>query len=401
MTTTVAMAAAGMQPLSELLNIAHDRPFSLLFANYSWLLGMSGGLALLWVAYTITYDHKLHERRHPMYVMAMPLGVATLIAGFLNVLAEVKQPSRLIYGYIQGWAYWDTAIIKYGIIILPLFLMTMWWLTFQSIRQEQLEQGIARFPVRLRPLLDFVTLWSRRYSIFDYPILSRVIILVMTFFGFFAPLYSGVFLMYEHGVPVWNSPAQALLFIATALAKGAAIFMVFAPALYFLGTGERIRITETADRRPRWLAVAALSVAFVTWFGWMWWIARLGTLPDQQFYALISGPYANEVMWHWEIIGLILPLVLLTTPLGSYRLGRWVAGVAILWGSYAIRYFVLIGGQALNRSGAGYLEASIDHEVIWYTGFSALFLIGLLAAILLLMNYHFDEIPSAKEGEAK
>ncbi|RMF14996.1 MAG: hypothetical protein D6757_05355 [Alphaproteobacteria bacterium] len=235
-------------PMNELFNVAHDRPFSLLFANYSWFLGMAGGLALLWAAYTISFEGSANEGRHPVYKLAMPLAVATIVAGFLNVLAEVRQPSRLIYGYIQGWYNWDTAIIKYGIIILPLFLMTCWWLSFQSISRERLERGIALFPKRLTPLLDFMTLWSRRYSIFDHPWLSRVVVGLVIFFGFFAPLYSAVFLMYEHGIPVWNSPAQALIFIATALAKGAAIFMVFAPAVYLLGTGKRIELRE---RRPR------------------------------------------------------------------------------------------------------------------------------------------------------
>ncbi|RMD91193.1 MAG: hypothetical protein D6807_00185 [Alphaproteobacteria bacterium] len=385
-------------PLNELFNVAHDRPFSLLFANYSWLLGMAGGLALLWVAYTISFNARSDEGRHPVYKLAMPLAAATIVAGFLNVLAEVRQPSRLIYGYTQGWYNWDTAIIKYGIIILPLFLMTCWWLSFQSISREQLERGIARFPVKLTPLLDFMTLWSRRYSIFDYPMLSRVVIGVMIFFGFFAPLYSAVFLMYEHGVPVWNSPAQALIFIATALAKGAAIFMVFAPAIYFLGTGRRIELRE---RRPRWLAVAALVVAAVTWFGWMWWISRLGTLPDQQLAVLVSGPYRQAIVWHWEIIGLILPLVLLATPLGKLNVSRWLAGIGILWGSYAIRYFVVVGGQSLNRSGAGYLGATLDWDVVWYTGFSFLFLIGLLALLMLLMSYNLGDRPSLQEGEAK
>ncbi|RMF14997.1 MAG: hypothetical protein D6757_05360 [Alphaproteobacteria bacterium] len=144
-----------------------------------------------------------------------------------------------------------------------------------------------------------------------------------------------------------------------------------------------------------------MVVAVVTWFGWMWWIRRLGTLPDQQLAALVSGPYRQAIVWHWEIIGLILPLVLLATPLGGHELSRWVAGVGILWGSYAIRYFVVVGGQSLSRSGAGYLKPVIEPDVIWYSGFSFLFLIGLLALLMLLMNYNLDDRPSLKEGEAK
>ena len=202
--------------------------------------------------------------------------------------------------------------------------------------------------------------------------------------------------MYEHGVPVWNTPAQALIFLATALAKGAAIFMVFAPALYKLATGKHI---APPDGELRWLAVAGLVVAAVTWFGWVWWISRLGSLPDLQFPALINGPYRSLVLWHWEVIGLIVPLLLLTTPLGRLPYARWVAGIAILWGSYAIRIIVLLGGQALNRSGAGYLTFGLEPDVIWYTAFSMLFLVGMLALLLLLPYGHPDSSSQVLTGD--
>lgn len=377
MATTATVA--GPQPLNELLNLAHDRPFSLLFGNYSWLLGMAGGLALIWAFNELRRDKPPDSDLQ--YQLAMPLCVVFILTGFLNVLAEVKQPSRLIYGYIQGWAYWDTAIIKYGIILLPVFLATSWWLSFQCLDRAALDRGIRAMPLKLVPVADFVTLWSRHYYFGDYPILRRIVITATIIFGFFAPLYSAVFLMYEHGVPVWNSPAQALIFLATGLAKGAAILLVLAPALYRLATGKRIR---PAASMLRWLAVCGLGVAAVTWFGWMWWVSRLGTLPDQQFSALISGPYRSLVFWHWELVGLLIPLAVLLSPLGRSRVLRWIASLAIIWGSYAIRVIVLLGGQALNRSGAGYLTFELEPEVAWYSGFSLLFLIGMLALLLLL-----------------
>ena len=79
------------------------------------------------------------------------------------------QPSRLIYGYFLGWQYWDTAIIKYGIILLPLYLALCWWLTFQAMERAALGAAIERLPQRLRPLADFFSLWSRRYSVAGEP----------------------------------------------------------------------------------------------------------------------------------------------------------------------------------------------------------------------------------------
>jgi len=389
-----AAATGGVLPLNELLNVSHDRPFSLLFGNYSWLLGIAGGVALVWVIDVISRDHRGNS--DPVYQLAMPLCVVLIAAGFLNVLAEVHQPSRLIYGYIQGWNNWDTAVIKYGIILLPLFLASSWWLSFQCIDKTALDNGIKKLPDRLIPVADFFTLWSRHYNLCDYPKLSRIVVAAMIVFGVFAPLYSAVFLMYEHGVPVWNSPAQAIIFLATSVAKGAAIFMVFAPALYKFATGKHI---EAPDGTLRWLAVGSLLVSAITWFGWMWWMSRLGTTPDQQFTALIDGPYHAIVLWHWEITGLAIPLLLLSTPLGKLPFSRLIAGIAILWGSYAIRIIILLGGQALNRSGAGYLTFGLEPDVIWYSVSSLIFMLGLLALMLLLPFGHNESANQDLTGE--
>ncbi len=109
---TVPQAVNPVVPLHELLNVAHSRPFSMLFGNYSWALGAAGGLTLIWAIYVIA-----GHRRGLEYRYALPLAMALIVAGFLNVLSEVEQPSRLIYGYFFGWQYWATAIIKYGIIL--------------------------------------------------------------------------------------------------------------------------------------------------------------------------------------------------------------------------------------------------------------------------------------------
>ena len=360
------------QPLNELLNIAHERPFSLLLANYSWLLGIAGGITLIWVVYAWR-----GRRDWNAFTLAMPLTVIMVIAGFLNVLAEVQQPSRLIYGYLHGWNDWDTAIIKYGILLLPLLLMGAWWLSFQVLDRAVLGQAIERLPPRLRPLADFFSLWSRRWSLEQRPRLYRIVLALMFLLGLFAPLYSGIFLMNEHGVPVWNSPAQALIFLALGVAKGAVVLMLFVPLLQRLATGQRVAI------EPNLSTVAAVSVALalIVWAGWMWWLGRFGTVAELRAANLFMGPYASAIFWNWWMAGSLIPLALLLSPLRRVAVVSYLAAFGILWGSYAVRFFILIGGQALNRSGASYLAFQPNGYVLWYTGANLLFVAGLLALL--------------------
>lgn len=364
-------------PLHELLNIDHSRPFSLLFGNYSWMLGAAGGLTMIWAIYVI-----VGRRQGVEYRFAMPLAAAMIVAGFLNVLSEVHQPSRLLYGYFLGWQYWDTAIVKYGIILLPLYLALCWWLTFQAMDRQALGAAILRLGPRLRPVADLFSLWSRHYSVLDAEAPRQWTLGVLIFLSLFAPMYSGIFLMNEHGVATWNSPAQALLFMASAIAQAALMMLVVLPLLAWLATG---RSAQPLSAPLRWTAAVGVGAEAAIWFGWLWWIGRFGTIEDLRAAQLYMGPYANIVFWNWTVAGIVAPLVLLVTPLGRYRWAQWLAALGVMWGSYAIRMLVLIGGQALIRSGAGYQTFTPSAEILLYSGFSVLALIGVLAVLLLAL----------------
>ena len=293
-----------------------------------------------------------------------------------------SQPSRLLYGYFLGWEYWDTAIIKYGIILLPLYLVLCWWLTFQAMDRQALDRAVTRLSPRLRPWADLFSLWSRHYSVMDAAGPRRWIVGALVFLSLLAPMYTGIFLMNEHGTPIWNSPAQALAFMASAVAQGALMMLVVLPLLAWLATGSN---TRALTAPLRWTAVISISVEAVVWFGWIWWIGRFGSIEDVRAAQLYMGPYAHAVFWNWTVVGIVGPLVLLVTPLGRYRWAQALAALGVMWGSYAVRMFVLIGGEALIRSGAGYQAFTPSAEMLRYTGFSVLAFIGILAVLLLVL----------------
>ena len=387
---TTPQAVVPAAALHELWNIDHSRPWSLLLANYFWLLGVAGGLTLIWAIYVIAGRRKGVE-----YRFAMPLSAALVVASFLSVLTQVEQPSRLLYGYVFGWEYWDTAIIKYGIILLPLYLVVCWWLTFQAMDRQALGGAIARLSPRMRPLADFFSLWSRHYSVLESGAWRPWVVGVVVVLSLFAPTYSGIFLMNEHGVAIWNSPAQAILFVASGVAEGALIMLAEFPALAWLATGR----SAPALRAPlRWTAVISIAAAAIVWFGWLWWIGRFGSIEDLRAAQLYMGPYAGLVFWNWTFAGIILPLVLLVTPLGRKLWAQRVAALGVLWGSYTVRLLVMIGGEAQVRSGAGYQRFTPNMESLTFTAFSLLALIGVLA--VLLLAFSADRAPELQQPSA-
>ncbi|SCC94828.1 Polysulphide reductase NrfD [Thiomonas sp. X19] len=364
-----------LRQLNELYNVVHDRPFSILFANYSWALGVAGGLALIWAINAWRGRTDAVENR-----FTMPLVVALILAGFVNVLAEVKQPGRLIFGYFLGWSNWDTAIIKYGIILLPIFLVVAWWLSFQCIPRARLGAEIEKLSGIWRKLADIFSLWSRHYSVFESKWLKPVLVTTV-FLGLFAPLYSAVFLMNEHGIPVWNSPIAAILFLASAIAVAALAEMVVIPVLAWAVTATR----PTAQTGHRQTATVALGVCLVTWYGWMWWLGRFGTIEELRAANLFMGTYAAPITLNLTIIGLLIPLALLLLPTGRSYWAQLLAFLGATWGSYAMRIGIVIGGEAINRSGAGYYTFHLNFGELWYTGVSVLLFLGVLAALLAAM----------------
>ncbi|OIQ91306.1 hypothetical protein GALL_267730 [mine drainage metagenome] len=372
-----------LRHLNELYNVVHDRPFSILFANYSWALGVAGGLALIWAinawrGRTDTVEHRF----------TVPLIVALILAGFVNVLAEVKQPGRLIFGYFLGWSNWDTAIIKYGIILLPVFLVLAWWLSFQCIPRARLGAEVEKLSGIWRRLADIFSLWSRHYSVFESKWLKTVLV-ATAFLGLFAPLYSAVFLMNEHGIPVWNSAVAPILFLASALAVAALAEMAVIPALAWAVTASR----PTAQTGHRQTAAVALGVCLVTWYGWMWWLGRFGTIEELRAANLFMGPYAAPITFNLTIIGLLVPLALLLLPTGRSYWAQLLAFLGATWGSYAMRIGIVIGGEAINRSGAGYYTFHLNFAELWYTGVSVLLLLGVLAALLAAMPRDAQSAP--------
>jgi len=368
--------ALGAAAMNELFNVAHARPFSLLFANYSFLLGLAGGVAVIWAA-----NAWIGRRDTPGFRFAMPIVVGLILAGFMNVLAEVEQPGRLIYGYLYGWTYGDSAIIKYGITLLPAFLALSWWLMFQALDPRALRESVHRLPAPLRGIVGVIALWSWRYRLLDIPVLGTLVLIAVVLLGLFAQAYSGIFLMDEHGVALWNSPGQVILFVATSIGGGAAVFVFVVPLLNKLAGGRWHRPAG----HYRWLMLGAALFAVLVWYTWLWWISYFGDIENQRTAALLWGPYFGTVVWNVLVIGLVIPVLLLITPLGRLITADVLAGLMILWGSYALRYLILIGGQALNRSGAGYLGFAPDQQVLWYTGVEALLGVSLIVLLGVLL----------------
>ncbi|NDU93224.1 MAG: polysulfide reductase NrfD [Ferrovum sp.] len=363
----------------EIINVVHQRPLTPLLANYSALVGMAGAIFLFWGLSRLhqSASHKAEQR------LALPIAVALLIAGLTNPVLEVHQPGRVINMYLFGWNVAGTAIIKFGVILLPLFTLLCWWLAVAVLREEIGTVLKNRSPAFSR-VADFLTLWVRRYDPLASHRYGKAIISTGFFLAVFAILYSGIFLMTEHGIAFWDSAFIPAVFFSSAVAAGAGGLSLMLPLGSYL-TGEVMQ-----EENPGYMTIllTASVISGALWLIWLQFMGHFGSIEVSRTLDLVNGPYRSLAWGWWFTLGVLFPIALLAIPaLRQISLLRMVASVSAVIGSFAVRFTILDIGQAVPKSGAGYYQYQMPWEMFGDLILDWVYLTGWIALFWLLLPY--------------
>ncbi|UJF17341.1 hypothetical protein L0B53_00760 [Vibrio sp. SS-MA-C1-2] len=328
----------------SLVNIMHQSPFGLLFVNYSLLLGIAGGLAICWVL--LNWNS---AKRHNLTPLILALTLS--IGGVLNVLAEVQQQGRLIYGFIYGWEHWYGSIIKFGILGIPALcgLLVLFLL-----------------PVKYNKVID------------------RLLKIAMLLVALFLTMYSGIFMMNEHGIALWNTPLSPLMTMLTGIASGAFVYSLCSDKrendkiAYYIGFGLTL--------------LALIFSLLLSWWGHLFagvMLADSFSLLDQHF---------NGMQW----LTLITFIIATVIPIAQCpaKSSRVVTLIASLISGYLLRYLFVAGGEGVSRSQAGFLIFTPDHQEFFYTAASLLFMVGVFALLLLIKDKLTSKFSQLNRGNA-
>ncbi len=199
--------------------------------------------------------------------------------------------------------------------------------------------------------------------------------------------------MTEHGVPFWNNPLVPLLFSLSAFGAAAGCYVVLTPLLR-LGTD--LQPGEGCEHR--WVMLTVVLLSGLLWLAWPWWLGHFGSVAEQRALDLLQGPYSGTIMYQWTLPGILLPLVLLLLA-GSLRWARVLAGLGLIYGAYTLRVIIVIGGQAMQRSGTGYLAYSPEHAVIVDSILNLCFLLGWVGLLLWLLPLLGAADKNSESGE--
>ncbi len=363
----------------EYINVVHGRTITPLLSTYSAMVGIAGAIFLLWAWRRWRGpDGDSAEQR-----FALPLAVALMIAGLTNPVLEVEQPGRLWHTYVFGWANAGTAIIKFGVVLLPLFTLLCWWLAV-AVLAPNIGRALEGRSPAAQSIADVLTLWVRRFNPLTGESFSRAVAVIGVILAVFAILYSGVFLMTEHGIVLWGSAFVPAIFFSSAIAAGAGLLWLLVPVGSYLRDG-RAQSAQTGNPTVLWIAALG-SVAL--WLLWLQYAGHFGGVELRRAVALIDGPYRG-LAWHWWFwLGAVVPAVLLfPRALRSHPLVSAIAAAAAVIGAFALRYALIIAGQAVPKSGAGYYLYVMPPEMWTYLILDFAYCIGWMALFWWVLPY--------------
>lgn len=286
-------------PQTIYFNVEHEGAMGVLIVIYFFLSGLGAG-AFLTAAACRIFGGPRYAKIEKIAAIAVPI---LLGPGLLCLLLDLGRPLRffnMVFYFnpssVASWGVWLMSIFM-GVSVLYAFLHVV---------------GKAK---KAKPL-SYV---------------GSVLALA-------AGLYSGMLLYQMRGHALWHSALVPAIFLASAIASGLAVVLLLS------GSAQR-EATRTLSRA---LAIAIgvdLVLALTELLTLSWSSGGKAEAAD----VILSGGYGFLFIGVYLILGLVLPLAALARRQPG-RVVQVAAAVLVLVGTLAVRYVIVMGGQAVPLS---------------------------------------------------
>jgi len=305
--------------------------------TYIFLGGLAAGgffiSALLVLGNKLDSGDRLAAARYGAFI-----AIAAAILGALLLPTELGHPFRAWRVYLNFASGWSSPMF-YGAWLLLLFIGTSFFYALTFIGRN--DEGMLA--------------WKGARKALAYIGLA---------IGFALGLYYGVLHAAMPARPFWNTPLLPLLFLFSAYATGISGVILVRSLLHKKSTEpEAERQYQTSEYQLYgWmlafvlgqLAIIALFILFGAGFG------ALGV--RHAVWVFLPGGVLAAGFWTWVVlVGLVAPaaIALLYMSPRLFRHGTFIAPrfagillpIALLFGGYMLRYFVVIAGQITGPVG--------------------------------------------------
>ncbi len=340
-------------------------------AVYPYITGLVAGAFVLSSLYHVLGKEELR----PVAKFSLIFSFALLLIAPTPLLFHLTQPFRGYHTILTPHFY--SAIAAFNLVYLSYMAIVAAeiWFAFRKfiVEQSESQTGFKRL------IYKVLTLGSTDVSEKALH-LDEKMIKILAAIGIPAAAllhgYVGFIFGSVKTVPLWKTPLMPFIFLMSAVISGIAVCIF----TYIIGMKFAKKFICTATIRSMCNALVFFLV-----------IAFLLEIIDIVFHAYTAEEFwgiLSQVLFdrfavkiiviQWGL-GMILPLILLILPRVD-TLRAFIAASLVLMGVFMMRWDVVIGGQSMSRSFAGFMEYNLPIIPNSVEAFKE----GLVAVIILL-----------------
>lgn len=275
----------------------HDVSWHSTYAIYFFVIGICAGLAFF--SFLSWHKPELAGLRKPAAYGAFVL----LAIGGLLLIGDLSQPLRFLHVLNPAWLHF-TSPLAWGSL------------------------NIVAFGVALVVYLFMLNKGDDKRG--------RTLAGVVALLALGLPIYTGYDLSVHQSRPMWNTPVMPVLFVALAMASGAA-----ASALLARGNAQ----AQATLRQYLMWSVGAVGVVLI---GILGTTNYGGSAEELTYLILTTGTMGLIFVGLGVVAGTVAPVALLLAPVGQRPATMALASLLVLVGSAALRYAILMAPQQMQ-----------------------------------------------------
>ncbi len=314
---------------------------------YPYITGLVAGAFVLSSLYHVFGKHELK----PTAKFSLVFSFALLIMAPTPLLFHLTQPFRAVHTMLTPHFY--SAIAAFNLVYLTYMCIVVSeiWFAYRSyiIEQAQSRKGLMGIIYKALTLGSFDVSENALHT-------DEKIIKVLAAVGIPAAAllhgYVGFIFGSVKTVPLWKTPLMPFIFLMSAVISGVAVCII----TYIVGKKIAKKFIHPATIKSMgkallWFLVIAIiletvDIVFHAYTAEESW-GILSKLLFEKFRTKI-------ILIQWGL-GMIVPLILLVIP-GVGLIRASISSVLVLLGVFTMRWDVVIGGQSMSRSLAGFME---------------------------------------------
>ncbi len=291
-------------------NAVHHNPWGTPITIYFWLVGASAGSFVL-SAFGWVFGIKRYK---PLALTASILAIAMLMIVPVLLIWDLGKPFRFIYLMLPG--YWHgTAPMSWGSLLILSYPVSMFVYTYFVIKNNQK--------------------WAKIVGII------AIVLALSTHW------YTGVVMELNPGRYINHTPLAPLLFLTGAFISGIGLMILVLWAQnQFMRPEKKIK-WELMEEMAQYMMYGIVFDFFLLFLDFMQ--TQYGTASEYLGHGtVLMSIFFTPYIWLEIIIGLLIPLILLVSPLKRTRLGVYGAAFLVAVGVYGMRIWWVMGGQYIQ-----------------------------------------------------